>query len=182
MRLLLLATTVALAAVSLPAMGQRSLFDQPVTNPSDAGPAPAAPPATTAPAAPPPVTPAAPASPPPVAAAPRAPAPAAEPAATEEPPAQPQRRATPRKPRGPVPARALAVFNGSPIALTALDVSQDGRSARLKQPLAPGKRTRLVLPAFKSCEVTVRATFDGQAAGEPSQVDICKEKSLNFRE
>lgn len=170
MRTTLLATTLLAFALAGPAAAQRSLFDQPIQNPPDASP-PAAP---AAPAAPPPR--AAPAQP--------APAPQAAPAQTEEPApaAAPRRRAKPRKPTGPTPARSLAISNSSPAALVGLEVSQDGRGTRLKKALAPGKRTRLALPAFKACEVSVTATFEGQPQGQPSQVDICREKALNFKD
>lgn len=159
-----------------PAAAQRSLFDQPIQNPSDGG---ASPPATAPAPAPVPASEAAPAR---QVETPAPTAPQAEGSEAGERQATPRRKAKPRKPRGPVPARALAIFNGSPTTLVALEVSQDGRGARLKKPLAAGKRTRLALPAFKSCEVSVSATFEGHPAGAASQVDICKEKSLNFRD
>ena len=166
MRPTLLATTLLALALAGPAAAQRSLFDQPVQNPADS-PAPAAPaPRSAAPA------PSAPGPPAPAAAAP---APSEEPA-----PARPRKAKA--KPRGPVPARSLAVLNATPTTLVGLEVSQGGRAAKLKKPLASGKKTRLALPAFKACEVSVTASFDGQAAGQPNPVDICKEKSLNFRE
>lgn len=156
-----LVTTLLVLCLAGPAVAQRSLFDQPVQNaPAESAPTPAAP-------AP---RPAAPEAPSPQAAAPEA----------EEPAAPKARRAKPRKPRGP--ARSLAVFNGSPQTLVGLEVSQDGRGVQLKKPLAPRKRTRLALPAFKACAVSVSATFEGQPQGAPSEVDICKDSSLNFRD
>ena len=166
MRLSLLTTAVALTLAG-PAFAQRSLFDQPI---GGTPPTPAAPVQQSAPAVP----------PPPAPAAPQAPAPAAQ---GEELPARPKPKATARaKPRGPVPARSLTVFNGTPQALVALEVSQEGKAARLKKPLAAGKKTTLALPAFKTCEVGVASTFEGQPANEAMPVDICKEKSLNFRD
>lgn len=172
MRLMLLATTVFAFACVEPAFAQRSLFDQPVTNPTpQASPAPAAPaPAAPVPASP---APAAPAARP----APSAAAPAVQ---ADEPAAAPKRQAKRAKSRGP--ARSLTVRNATPTALVALQVSQEGRGAQLKKALGPGKRTQLALPAFKACEVTVSATFEGQAAGEATPVDICKEKVLNFKD
>lgn len=165
MKLTLLATTVLALSLAGPAFAQRSLFDQPVQNPAEA-PAPAAP---AAPAAPPPAPPA-------------AAAPAAAPAQAEEPAEAPKpRKAKPKKPKGPVPARSLTVVNESSATLVGLEVSQDGRGAKLKKPLPTGKKTRLPLPAFKTCEVSVVSTFEGQAANQPSTVDICKEKVLNFK-
>jgi hypothetical protein len=162
MKTILLATTFVAMTLAAPAVAQRSLFDQPVQNAPSPAPAPTAPPA----------------------AAPAPSAPAAQPAApaqAEEPSAAP-RRAKPRKPRGPVPARALSIVNGSPSALVGLEVSQDGRSATLRRPIPAGKKGRLALPAFKACEVNVTATFEGVPPGAAAPVDICKEKVLNFRD
>mgnify|MGYP001807767204 CR=1 FL=1 len=168
MRLPLLTTVVALT-LAVPALAQqRSLFDQPL----GATPAvPVAPAQPTAQAAPPPPAPAP---------APQA-APAAPVAQDEVLPARPK-KAVRAKPRGPVPARSLTVLNGTPQVLVGLEVSQESKGARLKKPLAPGKKTTLALPAFKGCEVAVASTFEGQPANEPMPVDICKEKSLNFRD
>lgn len=109
----------------------------------------------------------------------------AQPPATSAPAAEtpkPKPRPKVRRPKGPVPARSLSVNNASPNVLTALEVSGDGKSARMSKPLAPTKKATLKLPAFKSCTVTVAASFEGQAAGESSELDICKEKSIRFTE
>ena len=162
-----LPSTIALAVMLAgPALAQRSLFDQPVQNPPPAATAPAAPPAAPAPA--------------PVAPAPQASAPAPAAAPAEEAAPAPRRKAAPKKPRGP--ARALSVSNKTPATLVSLEVSQEGRSAKLGKPLAPGKRARLALPAFKACEVSVTTSFEGSPQPETSQVDICKETSLNFKD
>ena len=168
MRPSLLTTVVALTLAGPALAQQRSLFDQPL----GATPAvPVAPAQPTAQAAPPPPAPAA---------APQA-TPAAPAADGEALPAKP-RKAVRAKPRGPVPARSLTILNGTPQILVALEVSQEGKGAKLKKPLAPGKKTTLALPAFKGCEVAVASTFEGQPANEAMPVDICKEKSLNFRD
>ena len=65
--------------------------------------------------------------------------------------------------------------------LSSLEVSADDKSAKLSKPLAPKKKAVLKLPAFKSCSVSVVASFEGQA-GESSEVDICKEKTIRFTE
>lgn len=109
----------------------------------------------------------------------QAPAPAAPAQAA---PDAPKRKPKPRKPRGPVPARSIAISNASPNVLSGLEVSGDGKSARLSKPVAPQKKAVLKLPAFKSCTVSVSATFEGQAASEASELDICKEKSIRFTE
>lgn len=97
-------------------------------------------------------------------------------------PAAPKPKPKPRKPRGPVPARALTINNASPNVLSGLEVSGDGKTASLSKPLAPKKKATLKLPVFKSCTVTVSATFEGQAAADASDLDICKEKAIRFTE
>lgn len=108
-------------------------------------------------------------SPPPAA----APAPAAE---------APRAKPRPRKPRGPVPARALSIQNASTTTLTALEVSGDGKTARLAKPLPAKGRTTLRLPALKTCTVTVAATFEGSGQADASEFDICKDKTIRFTE
>lgn len=152
-----------LALIGGPALAQRSLFDQPVAQ----DPAP-----TTSAQATPATRPAAPATP--VVRAQQA-TPATEPAAA---PVKPKRR----KPRGPVPARAITINNASPNVLTSLVVSGDDKSAKLSKPLAPTKKATLKLPAFKTCTVSVAAAFEGQAQAGSSELDICKDKSVRFTE
>lgn len=96
-------------------------------------------------------------------------------------PETPKPRPKPKKPRGPVPARSITINNAGVSTLSSLEVSADGRSAKLSKPLASTKKTVLKLPAFKSCSVAVLASFDGQA-GESSEVDICKDKTIRFTE
>lgn len=97
-------------------------------------------------------------------------------------PDAPKPKPKPRKPRGPVPARTLAINNASPNVLTGLEVSGEGKSASLSKPIAPKKKATLKLPAFKSCMVSVSATFEGQGTAEASELDICKEKAVRFTE
>ena len=154
----------AVAAVLLalqPAFAQRSLFDQPLSaEPVPAATAQASP---QRPAAPPTPTQSAQAAP-----------------AAEAPAAKPKPRA--RKASGPVPAKSLTINNASPNALTSLEVSGDGKTAKLSKPLASKKKATLKLPAFKTCTVSVAASFEGQPAGETSELDICKEKAVRFTE
>lgn len=93
----------------------------------------------------------------------------------------PKPRPKPRKPRGPVPARSITINNAGVSTLSSLEVSADDKSAKLTKPLAPKTKATLKLPAFKSCTVAVLASFEGQA-GEPSEVDICKDKAIRFTE
>ncbi|WP_375461829.1 hypothetical protein [uncultured Enterovirga sp.] len=107
------------------------------------------------------------AEPPPAAAAPAA--------------APTERKARPKpRPRGPVPARSLSVQNDSQNALISLEVSGEGKSARLAKPLKPKGKTTLRLPALKSCTVSVAAGFENSGEAQASDLDICKEKVVRF--
>ena len=122
-----------------PAIGQTSLFGQPLGQPPAAAPAPEA--------------------------------------------AAPAEGARPRpkpKPRGPTPARSLSISNASSSALTSLEISAEGKSGRLAQPLAPNGRTTVKLPAFKRCVVSVTASFEAAGEAEASDYNICREKSIRF--
>lgn len=91
-------------------------------------------------------------------------------------------KAKPRraKPKGPTPARSLVISNASKNVLTDLEISGDGKSAKLGAPIAPESRATLRLPMLKSCIVTVVATFEGVGEADSSSYDICKEKGIRF--
>ena len=80
-----------------------------------------------------------------------------------------------------MPARSLQINNATANTLASLDVSGEGKAARLAKPLGPKKKTTLKLPALKTCAVSVTSTFEG---GQPdtNDFDICKEKSIRFTE
>ncbi len=84
------------------------------------------------------------------------------------------------KPRGPTPARALTITNASGSALTALEVSGDGKSARLTKELGDGQKATLRLPAMKSCTVMISATFQRAGEADVHEQDICKDKTVRF--
>ena len=104
-------------------------------------------------------------------------APLTPPAGTAAPAAKPKARA---KPRGPVPARALNITNDSGNAVTGLEVSGDGKSAKLGKELATGKTATLKLPALKSCTVSISVTFQGGAAPDSHEQDICKDRKVRL--
>ena len=72
------------------------------------------------------------------------------------------------------------MVNASATVLTGLTVSGDGKTASLKKPLKPQGRTSLKLPAIKSCNVEVVATFEGAPQPNTHDVDICKDKVLRL--
>lgn len=96
--------------------------------------------------------------------------------------AAPARKPRPKKPRVPTPARSLVISNASATALTSLEISAEGKTAKLDKPLAAKARTTLKLPALKTCTVTVSASFEGSGEAEASDYDVCKEKSIRFTE
>jgi hypothetical protein len=104
-------------------------------------------------------------------------APLTPPAEGGAPAAKPKPRA---KPRGPVPARALSITNDSANAVTGLEVSGDGKSAKLAKELPTGKTATLKLPALKSCTVAISVTFQGGAAPDTHEQDICKDRRVRL--
>ena len=88
-------------------------------------------------------------------------------------------RAKPR-PKGPVPARALSITNESGSALTMLEVSGDGKSAKLPKELGTGQTATLRLPALKSCTVMISATFQRAGEADMHEQDICKDRKVRF--
>lgn len=100
-----------------------------------------------------------------------APAPAAE--------AAPARKPKPKR-KVAAPARMLTVTNASGSSLSELEVAADGKSAKLGKELGANQTATMKLPAFKSCTVTVKASFE--SAGEPEQMEqnICKDRRLRL--
>jgi hypothetical protein len=102
-----------------------------------------------------------------------------EPPATDA--AAPAARPKPKpKPKGPTPARALSITNESGSALTALEVSGDGKSAKLAKELGTGQSATLRLPAMKSCTVMISATFQRAGEADMHEQDICKDSKVRF--
>ena len=84
------------------------------------------------------------------------------------------------KPKGPIPARALSISNESGSALTALEVSGDGKTAKLPRELGTGQTATLRLPAMKSCTVMISATFQRAGEADMHEQDICKDRKVRF--
>ena len=104
-------------------------------------------------------------------------APLTPPADASAPAAKPKPRA---KPKGPTPARALSITNDSGNAVSALEVTADGKSARLSKELPTGKSATLRLPPLKSCTVSISVTFGGGAAPDSHEQDICKDRKVRL--
>ena len=105
--------------------------------------------------------------------------PAAPEPAAEAPSVAPAPRARP-KPRGPVPARALSIANDSTTTVSEIEVTAEGKTARLSRPLAPKAKTSLKLPTLKACLVTVTTSFEGAAEADTTSQDICKDRTIRF--
>ena len=84
------------------------------------------------------------------------------------------------KPRGPSPARSLTITNMSGSALTMLEVAADGKTAKLNKELGTNETATLRLPAFKSCTVTVLASFDRAGEAESMEQNICKDRRIRL--
>ncbi|NNM72331.1 hypothetical protein [Enterovirga aerilata] len=104
-------------------------------------------------------------------------APLTPPAEEAAPAARPRAKV---KPKGPTPARALSITNDSGSALTALEVSAEGKTARLAKELGSGQTVTLRLPALKSCTVTISATFQRAGEADLHEQDICKDRKVRF--
>jgi hypothetical protein len=163
MRNMMAFTCAALLLCGTAARAQQSLFSQTPANPST-GFAPSAP--AQAPAAAPAV------------AAPRAAAaPAAAPALAETPAAAPKPRP---KPRGPQPARAVTVVNASSGTVTGVAITAGEKTITWAKPIGSQDKAVVKLPAIKGCTISVLATFAGEGAGNPGEVDICKDKTIRL--
>jgi hypothetical protein len=154
MRNLLALTCASLALLASPAGAQQSLFSQTPANPQ-AGFEPAAP---AAPAA---------AAPPAAAMAPAADAPAAAP------------RPRP-KPRGPQAARAITIVNASTAVIASVAITAGDKSVNWAKPIASQAKAVIKLPAIKGCTISLLATYEGEGAGNPGDVDVCKDKTVRL--
>ncbi len=107
-------------------------------------------------------------------------APAAAPAA---PAARPAARAARRKATAKN-ATEVVFLNNRASAVTAINMTgQSGKpSSMLKAPLAPGKKISVKLRKNAGCTFTLDASFDDEAPFEPTQVDLCADKTVNFTE
>jgi hypothetical protein len=55
-------------------------------------------------------------------------------------------------------------------------------SSMLKAPLAPGKKVTVRLRKNAGCTFSLDASFDDEAPFEPTQIDLCADKTINFTE
>ena len=100
-------------------------------------------------------------------------------APVEAPPAPAAAKPKP-KPRGPAPARALSISNNSGSALTDFVVAAEGKQAKLARELGTGETATLRLPAFKTCMVTIIATFERAGEAEQMEQNICKDRKVRL--
>ena len=96
-------------------------------------------------------------------------------------PAEAEPAAKPKpKPRGPVPARSITISNVSGSALTEFVVAADGKTAKLTRELGTNEKAVMKLPAFKSCTVTLIATFERAGEAEQNEQNICKDRVVRL--
>jgi hypothetical protein len=167
MRNVMASACAALVLLGSAAQAQQSLFSQTPANPSTGfAPAPAAPAA----------------APPSYNAAPRAAAApvAAEPAVDEAPVAAAPRPRPKPKPKGPQPARAVTVINASTGTVTGLVITAGEKTVTWAKPIGSQAKAVVKLPVIKGCTISVLATFAGEGAGNPGEVDICKDKTIRL--
>jgi hypothetical protein len=84
------------------------------------------------------------------------------------------------KPRGPQPARALTIVNAGTSTITKVEVTGESKTVTWSKPLAANAKAVVKLAPQKACTVSVVATVQGEAAGAPGEVDICKEKQVRL--
>lgn len=107
-------------------------------------------------------------------------APVAAPAA---PAARPAARAARRKATAKN-ATQVVFQNSRASAVTAITLTGAGGkpSSMLKTALAPGKKVTVKLRKNAGCTFSLDASFDDEAPFEPTQVDLCVDKTINFTE
>jgi hypothetical protein len=81
-------------------------------------------------------------------------------------------------------ATQVVFQNSRASAVTAINLTgKSGKpSSMLKTALAPGKKVTVKLRKNAGCTFTLDASFDDEAPFEPTQVDICVDKTINFTE
>lgn len=81
-------------------------------------------------------------------------------------------------------ATEVVVSNARTVALTGLSINNgEGKAiTTLKKPLEPGKKISLKLAAKAGCTFVVNASFADEAEFEETQVDLCADKNLRFKE
>jgi glucose/arabinose dehydrogenase len=104
---------------------------------------------------------------------------AQQPAATAAPEAAAPAKPKP-KPRGPHPARALTIVNAGTSTIAKVEVTGESKTVTWSKPLAAKAKAVVKLAPQKACTVSVVATVQGEAAGAPGEVDICKEKQVRL--
>lgn len=103
-------------------------------------------------------------------------------AQTAEPPPAANAPAAPvAKPRKVTPSVIVAVTNSRATALTALDATPSGGIAKtIVSNLAPLKKASVSVATDKSCVFTLRAAYADGARAEFTNVNLCKDRTVNL--
>ena len=110
----------------------------------------------------------------------QAPAPGAAPAAAEGAARSAPRRAARRTPAKNATEFVLENTRSSPVTGLAL-VNPAGLDAgKLRQPLAPGKKVSIKLAKNAGCTFSLQVSFEDGAEFEPSDVNLCTDKTVRL--
>lgn len=91
--------------------------------------------------------------------------------------AAPAAIAAPSKPK---PASAVVITNARDVPATDVAIGANGQTVRLAKPLAAKAKATLRLPKMAGCMVVVAAVFENEATSEPSELDVCKDRTIRL--
>jgi hypothetical protein len=81
----------------------------------------------------------------------------------------------------PRTAPSLVLTNARAATAVAVTIAGEGATATsINGPIEPGRSTTLKLPRYKTCLVSVTASFDDEAEIALDGFDLCKEKTIRF--
>ena len=105
-------------------------------------------------------------------------------AQTAEPPPAANAPAAPvAKPRKVTPSVVVVITNTRAIALTALDATPSGGIPKtIVSNLGPRKNASVSVATEKSCVFTLRAAFADGARAELTNINLCKDRTVNLIE
>jgi hypothetical protein len=83
-------------------------------------------------------------------------------------------------PTKPKPVSAVVITNTREVPATDVAIGANGQTVRLARPLAPRKQATLRLPKMTGCMVVVAAVFEDTAMSEPSELDVCKDRTIRL--
>src|SRR3712207_3569441 len=91
--------------------------------------------------------------------------------------AAPAAFAAPTKPKT---VSAVVITNSRGVQATDVAVGANGKTVRLSKPLGPKAQATLRLPKMAGCMVVVAAVFEDEVTSEPSELDVCKDRTIRL--